>query len=189
MSGAELFDCDLGRADFSNADLTSASFEGSSFTDSTMLRDANLSGARLKGVRFNGANLKGATLETDLTKTSFKGSNLKGAKLNGRISKETNFQKCDLRGADFTGFEGDLDPEMFLGSNIDETTKGLPKGFATRVKTLENKEDFYDTYRPLRTRSKSKGRRLDTSKLVKKDFKGKKAGSYYDIEWDDTWRE
>ena len=137
MSGDDFTSKGTIRGKFYQARLNGANFEGVDFEHATFVQ-CDLAGANLRGATFrdgtrlhlvtiNGANLEGTDFEqVEIESVNFRGANLRNAKGFTKL-KEANFQRADLRGADFSGVETPLIEVDFTDAIYDDRTK-FPKG-------------------------------------------------------------
>jgi uncharacterized protein YjbI with pentapeptide repeats len=99
LSGARLYEANLGHTDLSEADLGEADLSEAN------LGKANLSGANLRGAHLNDANLRGADLNNadlsgaNLIDANSHGVNLKGANLTEAYLIDGDFDSANLSGA------------------------------------------------------------------------------------------
>jgi uncharacterized protein YjbI with pentapeptide repeats len=112
MNGANFTGADLSNASFEQCDLAKAIFTGAKFSDHTSLKQVNLNEADFAGVDLNGA---------DFDSVNFRAASLQNTKNWGEVNR-MNFEKANLRGADFSGVKTAPVETLWTGAIYDDKT-------------------------------------------------------------------
>ena len=118
--------CDLSGANLYNADLGGVDLEGANLSDA-ILANANLAGANLKGAELRNADLTGA----NLTGAALAGADLTNAVLINSDLSDTDLTAANMKNADITGayFGDTVTPGTLIAtSERDETDGGAGVG-------------------------------------------------------------
>lgn len=118
INGADFEGMVISNAKFEQCDLSNANMKGVKFAQDVKLRRATLNEANLVG-----ADFAGATIDS----VNFRGADLRKAK-NFKAVRKSNFQRADLRGADFSSVPMPM-VEMEWDDAIYDATTKFPKGF------------------------------------------------------------
>ncbi len=118
INGADFEGMVISNAKFDQCDLSNANMKGVKFTKDVLLRRATLNEANLVDADFAGAIVDSV---------NFRGADLRKAKNFKAISK-SNFQRADLRGADFSKVPMPM-VEMEWDDAIYDASTKFPEGF------------------------------------------------------------
>jgi uncharacterized protein YjbI with pentapeptide repeats len=118
INGADFEGMVISNAKFEQCDLSNANMKGVKFAKDVQVRRATMNEANLMGADFGGAVVDSV---------NFRGADLRKAK-NFTAVKKSNFQRADLRGADFSKLSMPMIEMEWDDATYDSSTK-FPAGF------------------------------------------------------------